>query len=246
MEKIGKYTVPVRNIELDFNAEISFGSIVGILMESAGKHADERKFGIKELMTRGYSWVLTRFSVQFVSFPTFQKKLHIETWVEDIGDFFSTRMFFLKDEKGELIATACSTWAVIDMRLRKAVPIPKGIGEEYVLGDRGNQIPVPGKLEELNGRAQKSFGVEVRYTDLDINRHANTVRYVQWIMNAFDLKKHRANRIREFEINFNSELNFGENIELWVEEEGSQSRIEIKRISTNTSACRASIQWAER
>lgn len=53
-----------------------------------------------------------------------------------------------------------------------------------------------------------------KYCDLDFNRHVNTVRYVELLMNQWPLEHYDHSFANRFDILFHHECHFGEEIEL--------------------------------
>lgn len=78
-----------------------------------------------------------------------------------------------------------------------------------------NPTPVnpDGLLSEPAARASGSFRVahyRFQYTDLDFNRHVNSSRYIELLMNQWSLPFHDANRLTRFEIAYIHEARYDE------------------------------------
>jgi medium-chain acyl-[acyl-carrier-protein] hydrolase len=49
-------------------------------------------------------------------------------------------------------------------------------------------------------------GFKVKYSDIDINGHVNSIRYIQWISDCFSLDCYRKCQVKRFEINYMTEM----------------------------------------
>jgi len=83
-------------------------------------------------------------------------------------------------------------------------------------------------------------GFKVKYSDIDINGHVNSIRYIQWISDCFSLDCYRKCQVKRFEINYVNEILFDEFVEIVrYEQESGDFRFEIR--NENKTACRARV-----
>src|SRR5690554_1771875 len=203
-----KYTYNIEAQDIDFRRRVSLTSLTNFVLITAGRNADENGFGLLELQSGNYTWVLSRLVIDMNRMPTEEDTLTIETWVESMGTIFTTRNFQLTDGRGQVIGHAASTWAVIDMKTRRSVPLDSlSVMQDFVVPE-GTPIGEPGRIPGAMGEVANTF--TVKYSDIDINTHANSLHYVRWISDCFSLEFYREHFIRRFEINFLQELTFGD------------------------------------
>lgn len=82
----------------------------------------------------------------------------------------------------------------------------------------------------------------VKYSDIDINRHVNSMRYIQWLTDLFDIDKYKKNRIKRFEINYVNESFWGDDIQIYqYEKQPDEFFFEIKK--EEKQVCKARIVW---
>lgn len=232
-----KYTYTVEAQDIDFRRRISLVSLTNFVLITAGRNADENGFGLLALQTKNYTWVLSRLVIDMERMPTEEEVFSIETWVQDVGTVFTTRNFRLSDKAGTTIGYATSTWAVIDMKTRRSVNLDNlAVMRDYILPQ---SIPIgePGRIPSATGAAANTF--TVKYSDIDVNGHANTLHYVRWISDCFSLNFYKEHFIRRFEINFLQELTYGDQGE--VQRESGQGGEHTFQIVTRDRgpACRA-------
>lgn len=212
------YTYTIGAQDIDFRRKVSLASLANFVLVTAGRNASENGFGLLELQSDNYTWVLSRLVVDMYRFPADNDAISIETWIENVGTTFTTRNFKIADTTGEVIGYASSAWAVIDMRTRRTVLLDTLPGlRRFVVPDT-TPIGVPSRIPNVQGNVANSFSV--KYSDLDINRHANSLHYIQWISDCFPLDFYLRHSIRRFEINFLKELTFDDEGEVHREMKG--------------------------
>ena len=232
------YSFKIQPQDVDFQFRIRMGALTNILLTTAGYNADDNGFGMRRLNAEESSWVLLRFALEMNYFPEQYEKIHVETWIEEVGRASTTRNFCIKNEKQEIIGNACSIWAMIDMQTRKAKDLQSLDGiHQFASGITGG-IEKPIKLVPVEGPVFDEF--KVKYGDIDINGHVNTMRYIEWISNCFSLETYSRNIIKRFEINFMNEMLFGEEVKIFGQELLTNDfRFEIKK--EEKTSCRARV-----
>ena len=103
-------------------------------------------------------------------------------------------------------------------------------------------MPIEGtrKIPRLHEDDAPAGKFTVRYSDIDINGHLNSVKYVEHFVDLFDMEQFRTGDIRRFEINYVSEARFGTPLRLYRHEEAPGVFIlEMRHEDTLVSAARA-------
>ncbi|MDI9605508.1 MAG: thioesterase [Bacteroidota bacterium] len=208
MNARGKYTYMIEAQDIDFRRRVSLASLANFVLITAGRNANENGFGLLELQTGNYTWVLSRLVIDIKRMPTEGDSLSIETWIEHVGTLFTIRDFRLSDNSGEVIGYAASTWAAIDMETRRSVHLDSLSSMRDFIVPESTPIGIPGRIPSANGEVTNTF--TVKYSDIDVNDHANSLHYIRWISDCFSPDFYRAHFIRRFEINFLQELTFGD------------------------------------
>lgn len=240
--KISKRSYPykIQPQAVDFQFRITTAALTDILLTTAGYNADDNGFGLRNLNAKDSSWVLLRLALEMDHFPEQYETIHVETWIEEVGRASTTRNFCIRNEKHEIIGNACSIWAMIDMQTRRAQDLQSLEGiHEFASGDLG-LIEKPVRLGSIAEDGIDYDGFKVKYSDIDINGHVNTVRYIEWISDCFSLETYRKKQIKRFEINFMSELLFDDFVDIIGSEiEPNDFRFEISK--DEKIACRARV-----
>lgn len=208
-----KYSYDIEAQDIDFRRRVSLTSLTNFILITAGKNADENGFGLLELQSDNFTWVLSRLVIDMKRMPTENDSLTIETWIEKIGTAFTTRNFRIFDGKGFLIGHAASSWAVMDMHTRRSVLLDTLPAMHQFIVPESTPIGEPGRIPSVSGEVANSF--RVKYSDIDVNNHANSLHYVEWLSDCFTPDFYQTHHIRRFEINFLKELTFGDSGEVY-------------------------------
>lgn len=210
-----RYPFKIQAQEVDFQNCISLAALTNILLSTAGLNADENGFGIRKLNENDSSWVLLRIAVEMDYFPKQYQEITVETWVEEVGRATTVRNFKVMDIENKTIGTASSIWAMINLSTRKAQDLMALEGIRDCATYEKVDMDKPIKLQTVDSDAYNSF--RVSYNDIDINNHTNSLSYVKWISNCFSLDDYKQKLITRFEINYISEIFFGDEVSIHKE-----------------------------
>lgn len=242
--KVDTYTFHIESYQCDLNEKARLAGIINYLLEASTEHAEKRGFGYTSLKMDGRAWVLSRFIIELDHYPANETDLVIKTWVEDVARTFTHRCFSLHDAAGNLIGYAKSIWAAIDVDTRRPVNILDWRPDMNDYIEKGMDCPIenPAKIPLVNSKPHDSF--VVKYNDVDVNRHVNSVRYIEHMIDTFDLSFFNHKSIRKFEVIYLAESVFGDRLTIHKEETSSNEYlIEIK--NNDVSVCRSLIIWRE-
>ena len=233
------YCFEVSPQAVDFNFQITLSSLTSLLMTAAGNNAEENGFGMRQLSGGSNTWVLMRLAVEMDKFPMQYESINIETWIEDVGMLTTTRNFCISNKDGQRLGYATSVWAMIDYHSRR----PQDLSQFENLQDfvDGEEVPIdkPLKLKENKGNLIDDF--TAKYSHIDFNRHVNTMRYVEWFSNCFTPDHYTQMQVKRFDINFMSEILYGDPIQLYFTEGEEASEYFYELSSMDKTACRAKL-----
>lgn len=238
MELIGTHTFTVQPFEVDFRGEITLALIISNLLNTAGHHANERGFGIKQLNQSGNTWVLSRLVVEMSRMPQEGESVKIETWIESVIRSFTQRNFCVIGEDGSVIGYAKSFWAMINMESRRPASLIEQHLERFFCDkecpiERAGKISAPTEGEESH--------IIVKYSDLDVNKHLNSAKYVEHIFNAFDIKELEGQTFKRMEIEYLEECRFGESIRITKAKTSEKEYLIAMSKESGETACKSRI-----
>jgi acyl-ACP thioesterase len=84
-----------------------------------------------------------------------------------------------------------------------------------------------------------------KYSDIDINGHVNSVRYIEHILDLLPLEKHREERLKRFEIAYITESYFGDQLDIYMDEDKNENvyMVEVRKHFSGEVVCRAKMEW---
>lgn len=239
--KIGEFTYYIESYQCDLNEKVRLAGIVNYLLEAATEHAEKRGFGYTALKNDSRAWVLSRLILEIYEYPKNETDLIVKTWVEGVTRTFTNRCFSLSNN-GKIIGYARSIWAAIDMKSRRPVNILDWRPDMNDFIDENEICPInhPSKIPTVDGDICSSF--TVKYNDIDVNKHVNSVRYIEHLIDVFDLSYFNEKDISKFEIIYSTESRFGDKLTIHKQEVNSDEfLLEIK--NDGVSVCRSRIIW---
>lgn len=169
------------------------------MQEIAWEHANLLGFGYEQLKENNQFWVLSRLRVKIDRRPSWRESFSLETWSRGTDGFFGYRDYNFVDSHGNNIIQATSSWLILDgtsrriVRLNKFKEFPEYA--ESVFGTNASRIKAPDTAADLQFSP-------VMFTDIDINQHFNSGRYLERIINSYPFTFLEANELAELEVNF--------------------------------------------
>ena len=245
--KTNTYTYKVQPQDLDGRRHFRAVALERMLLTVAGYAANDRNFGAFKLIdTGGVSWVLLKFAVEMAALPAEDDEITVTTWVEKVGTLLTTRNFIIRNAAGEVMGHATSEWALINLTSRR--PMNLSADTEIAACATGEAVPVemPGRLTILNpGEETAKTAVRVSYSDIDFNGHANSMHYLQWMLDAYPIEKIYENAIARLEIIYVKEVLYGETVDVYYKDCGGGTTLFAVKAADGSDCVRAQITWKE-
>ena len=242
-KKIGSYKFIAEPFHVDFNGRLTMGVLGNHLLNCAGFHASERGFGIATLNEDNYTWVLSRLAIDLEEMPYQYEEFTVQTWVENVYRLFTDRNFAIIDKDGKKIGYARSVWAMINLNTRKPadlLTLHGGSIVDYVC-DEPCPIEKPSRIKVATD--QPCAKLTAKYSDIDINGHVNSIRYIEHILDLFPIDLYKSKRIQRFEMAYVAESYYGDSLSFFEEEVSeNEYHVEIKKNGSEV-VCRAKVKF---
>ena len=242
--KVWKNTYTIHSYQVDISGKATIAALCQLLQESAWQHAEHMGLGFSHLREKNFIWVLARQLVRISSYPEWGDTIEVHTWPTGKDRIFCYRDFRILEPNGSTVAEASTSWFVIDLVARK--PQKTALYYQLKLAEDVETV-FPNRLNKLETLQSEDFtkSIRVSYGDLDMHKHVNNVRYIEWIMNCLPLEFMNTYLLKEIEINYMSEASYGDEIAVSYEKKGKSDFFhKIVRKSDNTEICRAKTDWA--
>ena len=220
MQKIGKYEFTAEPFHCDFSGRMFLGHLGNQMLNAADFHSTDRGFGMKYLMTLKRSWVLSRLAIEMTEMPTQHERYTVETWVESAMKYFTSRNFCVTGNDGRVYGYGRSIWAMIDTETRQPTDIfsiDNGAINDWIVADRPCPIAQGGRVK-MSGDEPLARCIDVNYTDIDIHGHVNTLKYIEHVLDLWDIDWYREHRLKRFEIAYVAECHQGDRLSFYREQ----------------------------
>lgn len=193
------------------DGSISIAAIVNIVQQVSENQLTALGEGMKGLAEYGAGWVITQSHIHILRTPRAEEPVTVWTEASSYNRLLTYRNYGIQDKDGNDLVRVTSTWVMIDLKKRKLIPIieeaVQGVGAKK--DPHVKRLPRVEKIEQVTG----SKPYQVRYFDIDPNRHVNNVHYFDWMLDALGddwLTSHRATEINikyEREVDIGASLN---------------------------------------
>ncbi len=220
MNKIGKYEFMAEPFHCDFSGRMFLGHLGNQMLNAADFHSTDRGFGMKYLMTIKRSWVLSRLAIEMEEMPAQYERFTIETWVESAMKFFTSRNFCVSDGQGRVYGYGRSIWAMIATETRQPsdiYSIDNGAINDWIVDDKPCPIEKGGRVK-MSDDAELIRSIEVNYNDIDINGHVNSVKYIEHVLDLWDVAWYGEHSLKRFEIAYVAETHQGDRMNFYREQ----------------------------
>jgi acyl-ACP thioesterase len=233
----------IRSYEADAQSKATMPLLCRFMQESASNHAEHMGFGISWLAENDFAWFLTRQLVVIDAYPQLGETIQVLTWSKGRDHLLWYRDFKILDGSDAIIGRAVTSWLVIDLdrrRPRRTDTLPSLHPPNDVESALSRR---PGKVAALS-EGTPSHSIRVGYQDLDANEHVNSARYIEWILDAFDIEFHKSYRLGELEVNYLAEALYGDKVSANCENTNGQTFLHnLVRDADGLELFRAKTVW---
>lgn len=231
MDRFSRYGFRVEPFSEDFLGNLSWRNLGNYILQCASRHAGEHGFGYSQMIAQHHVWVLSRLVVEMDSLPRTGEDFSIETWVDSLYRQFTNRHFSILHPDGTPYGHATSIWALIDTISRQPADLttlPDGGFTSALIPERTSPIAPMGRRRMK--QPETVYSHRAAYTDLDINGHVNSIRYIEMMLDTFSADILKEHPVRRIEAAFCLESYAGDMLHILREAEEGDARKQIFEI----------------
>jgi acyl-ACP thioesterase len=208
-EPLHRQEFPVHSYEVDAAGLLTPRALCAFLQEAAGGDARRGGYTMERLAQDGLAWVVQWLALQVSRYPARGETVAVTTWARPFERAIARREFDVVDDTGARIAAGTSRWAAVDLRLRRPARLPEYV-QRAPVPDRPPVLDRTPAAIEAAGTVEREQRFEVRRADLDVVRHVNNTRYVEWALETVPDEVYERCRPVAFEITFRREAVHGD------------------------------------
>ena len=234
-----RYCVDPQHV--DFTLCATIPALGNSILNTAGVDAHSKGFGVDVLQSDNHSWVLSRMAMEFDRRPKQYTDYTVSTWINEYGRVLSTRNFTLCDADGAEFGRAVTQWAMLDLENRTAVDLSH-VGDTHAEAIVHAPSPTekPRKIRAVTPTLHAEH--RVVYSDIDFNRHVNTMRYIEMMCDLLPLELLTREAPIRLDIHFLHESRYGQTLTIGCEQRENEALFEIST-DDGTVAVRACMAW---
>ena len=238
-----KETYTVKVYEADNLGRAGIVPLFDYFQDIAWCHYSRVEAARGPFLSKSQIWAMTRVEVHLERHALWKEEVELETWSRGIEKLTAYRDFIIRDKKGDKIGAGTATWVVLDLETKKIQNL-SGISEKW---------PSKPETYSLNKNAEKvappkgalySESFKVSYSDMDVNQHVNSGRYIQWMTDDFGREFLEKNTVSAIKVNYAGEAMPGDLLVTGREDKGNGLwLVHLIRKDNSKEVCRAEIQW---
>lgn len=238
----------IPSYDVSLNGQTKFYTLCNILLDSAAIHANKFRFGYHDMQKENVYWVLSRFHIIMHKYPSMDDRIKVETWPKGVNKLFFMRDYRILSANDDLLTSATTAWLILDGNTGRPKKMEdKNSLHNFHIDDFHAIETAPDKLPDIT-EPDRKMPVVARYSDLDINKHVNAVKYIEWVQDCYPQEIYEKKNVKEFQINYQAETRFGEEVEIRIRKATRTDPFEYLegiRASGNNAAFRAKVRFEQ-
>lgn len=250
LDKVGRYKNVAEPFHCDVSHRLFMGHLGNHMLNAADFHSTDRGFGMRYLNNVNKTWVLSRLVIDMEEMPLQYSEFYVETWVESAMRYFTNRNFRVEGADGKTLGYGRSIWALIDLTSRQPtniLEVKDGDIVNWVEAEKACPIAKPGRVKMSKDAPQCGEHIAT-YSDIDVNGHVNSVKYIEHVLDLFPIEAYKTQRISRFEIAYVAESHCGDTLRFYKEQSDDNTyEIRITKVnddSSETECVRSSVRFA--
>ena len=197
--------------EVDYKLKCKLSSIIDFICDVGTQQSESVGGGMEYCTNNNCAWVFYKYDIKMYRYPRFGEIISLSTTPVGFKKFYGLRKYVIRDDKNEIIGEALALFFLINIEKRRPMRIQKEQYDFYgVDGDVDYDISMD-KLERVE-EEQYSKQFDIRYSDIDSNKHVNNVKYVEWAMEAVPIEVINDYQLTRIKVTFEKETTYGERV----------------------------------
>lgn len=245
MNPIWETTTKIRAFDVDASDRLKVNTILDYFQDAASNDAERLNFGYSNFVPRGLTWVLSWAKFEFIHYPKFIDEVKIQTWGKKQHKLYSIRDYLMFNSNEEITCRGTSAWLLIDSKSLRPKILPQLFPEIKMHGTKDALTDLPQKIVPTV-KSNLIFTTQIRYSDIDLNQHANNASYIKFMLDCFEKEFHKEHSIKSLVVSFNAESKFGDEIHLYkgTEKDNPLTHyIEAKNLASSKMVFQALVEW---
>jgi len=235
----------VKSYHTNQYGKASIGSLFNILIEAAWAHAQVMDWGYDSLKSNNLFWVLSRMYFQVEKYPAWQDKLILNTWSAGTDGMYAYREYIVENDRREVLLWASSAWLILDMETHRIFRL-SDFRATFPKYTESNACRNPKRIKPDAHPEAMNYS-PVLFSELDINKHFNSVKYLERVLDDYGILFLNAFEPAELEVNYLKEGQAGDQIAVTRTQNTDNEYLNcLVRQSDDADLCVMRIVWRPR
>ena len=232
----------VKYYEQNLKNELKESSLLNFLQDAATVSAENLGFGPTFVFSNNFAWFVLKYHIELSEPVKNTEKILIKTEPRGAHRLYAYRDFGIYLPGGKKIGSASSLWTLIDTTAKKMLPMEKALPDMFKYEKRDSDLDFSKIPPVENVQFEKEF--EVRFDDVDVNRHANNANYIVWALESLPNDFRKQNFASSIEIKYRKEVTMGKKILSQSEITPENESIHVIK-ETGEELCTVKFSWSE-
>lgn len=213
------------------------GALFAYFIEAASMHAERLGIGHKSLQVNHNAfWALSKVHFDIYQTPVWHQKVTVTTWPSGYNRLFARRYFQIADEAGTLLAEGASDWVIMSFENRSLCNVQSIVESIAQFNLEQEHLNVnTAKVPAANSDTAAKTTRRVMFSDLDMNKHLTSMRYLDWTMDCINIDYLNTHTAKFVDINFQHEMPEGEIVTLLCQQTGDSFMVSGELANGKTS-----------
>lgn len=200
--------------------------LCNILQLTAALHAEMGGISFTDMQVHDQAWVLSRMRVEITAMPKWRDVITVKTWIQSLANSRSIRC--LEVYLGSKKIIGCETfWAVFNTTTRRPEALALPFDHFTMYPERATAVSF-GRIDLPQGMPEVGQHTIV-LSDLDLVNHANSVKYLEWCLDAVPMEVVTQRSLSSLEMNYLKEVSLQDTVSLHLQETSSALTFAVQR-----------------
>jgi acyl-ACP thioesterase len=204
--------------DCDVNNRLKLSAAMKYMQQASSEQMEVLGMSPGKLFAENMVFLLSKSCIRVRRQPTASERLRIATAPVATRGARFVREFRMESVQGEELISAYTLWILLDISSRKILrpasfPYEMRL-EPSFLGEDTGDMAIP-RLPPLLGEGEnRKTAFDIRYSQLDVNRHVNNSVYADFICDSLEYEDVAARGIEALAISFQNEAALGDRVEV--------------------------------
>lgn len=172
------FNTKVSYSRVDKSGQVPLYEIMNYLQDCTNFHSESLGVGIEYMNAVGKAWIIIAYKIKINKPIMLGQEICIGTAPTKFNGAYASRNFFIKDDKGEYLVQADSTWILMDVNNRRPLRITEEDSEMYHIEAEFEGLSASRRLK-LSKDKKRLDEFKVKKTYIDNNGHMNNADYLR-------------------------------------------------------------------